>query len=273
MTAGTQVRGAAEQAEGSALVDKGARLGLAARTLVWTTIALLALAVAAGNSAKPDQSGALATLGNNPLGTVLLVATAVGFAAYGLYRVLTATVGHRDQPPGRARWLRRAQSAAEAVLYLAAAVTTARFVLGRGADSEKQTDATTARLMALPGGRWLVGLVGIVVVVVGAVMAYRAVRERHAADLDPARASRRLRRAAVAVGVVGLAGRGVVIALVGGFLVDAAARFDPQQAKGLDATLQTVAQQPFGRGLLLLAALALLAFGVWSLAETLWRDV
>lgn len=257
-------------------MEHTARLGLAARTLVWTTIALLALAVAAGRNAKPDQSGALAALRDRPLGTALLGAAAVGFLAYGGYRLLSAATGHRDLPAGRQRWLRRAQSLGEAGLYLAAAGSTASFLLGGGLgggrDSEQQTESVTGRLMALPAGRWLVGLVGLAVAGLGAVMAYRAVREKHARDLGP-RTPRWVRRPAVALGAVGMAGRGGVIALAGGFLVDAAARFDPRSAKGLDDTLQTLARQPFGTALLLAAALALLAFGIWSLAETVWRDV
>lgn len=272
MAAAAKVGRAAARAEDSAVVEHAARLGLAARTLVWTTIALLALLVAAGRNAKPDQSGALAALRDRPLGTALLIAAAVGFLAYGGYRLLSVAKGHRDLPAGGQRRLRRAQSLGEAGLYLAAAGSTASFLLGGAKDSEQQTESVTARLMALPAGRWLVGVLGVAVAGLGVVMAYRAVREKHARDLGP-RTPRWVRRPAVALGAVGMAGRGGVIALAGGFLVDAAARFDPRSAKGLDDTLQTLARQPFGTVLLLAAGSALLAFGIWSLAETLWRDV
>lgn len=274
MSAGTQVRGTAERVADSSLVDRAARLGLAARTLVWTTIALLALAVAAGHQAKPDQSGALGLLRRQPFGVGLLAVAACGFAAYGLYRALVAALGPgRAGRPGRPDGgLQRAQAAAEAVLYLGAAATTVSFVLGSGSDSEAQTGTTTARLMALPAGRWLVGLVGLVVVGVGAVMAYRAVTEQHARELG-SHAPASARRPAVALGAVGMAGRGAVIGLVGVFLLESAARFDPGNAKGLDQALQTLSRQPFGTALLVAAGLALLAYGAWSLAETLWGDV
>ena len=60
--------------------------------------------------------------------------------------------------------------------------------------------------------------------------------------------------------------------MIGGFLVKAAAQFDPKQAKGLDAALKTLAEQAYGRGLLLVAAIALVAFALWSFAEAAYRE-
>jgi hypothetical protein len=74
------------------------------------------------------------------------------------------------------------------------------------------------------------------------------------------------------VGLAGLTGRGLVYALIGGFLIEAAATFDPHEAKGLDASLKTLARQPFGSLLLWLAVAALLAFAVWSLFEARYRE-
>jgi hypothetical protein len=50
-------------------------------------------------------------------------------------------------------------------------------------------------------------------------------------------------------------------------------RFDPNEAKGLDAALQVLAQQPYGRALLGLAVVGLLGYGVWSLLEAVYRRV
>jgi hypothetical protein len=65
----------------------------------------------------------------------------------------------------------------------------------------------------------------------------------------------------------------VTIGLIGAFLVSAAVRFDPDEAKGLDAALQTVAQQPYGRILLGLTAVGVLAYGLWSFVEAAFRKI
>jgi hypothetical protein len=54
--------------------------------------------------------------------------------------------------------------------------------------------------------------------------------------------------------------------------VQAAATFDPDKAKGLDASLKALAGQPFGTFLLLLAVVALLAFALWSFLEARYRS-
>jgi hypothetical protein len=64
---------------------------------------------------------------------------------------------------------------------------------------------------------------------------------------------------------------GSAVVLVGAFLVRAAWQFEPDQAKGLDASLATVAAQPYGPFLLLAAALGLITYGLWSLVEAVYR--
>jgi hypothetical protein len=49
--------------------------------------------------------------------------------------------------------------------------------------------------------------------------------------------------------------------------------FDPQNAKGLDASVKTVASQPFGRIALFAGAVGLLAFALWSWIEARYRKI
>ena len=261
---------AAEQAEDSPAVAFLARLGLASRGVVWLVIGLLAVSVALGNQQKTDRNGALRAIAEKPFGEALLVVLIVGFLGYAAWRGLSAAVGHRDQSEPKKRWRKRAVSASRAVLYTGFAVSTAGFLLsGGGGDN---TQPLTARVMSHTGGRTLVLIVGIAVVVGGLATAVRGARRKQEERLEGYRIPDRLRTPVSVVGVVGLVGRGLVFALLGSFLVKAAAQFDPNQAKGLDAALKTVAEQAYGRGLLLVAALALVAFALWSFAEAAYRE-
>ena len=62
-------------------------------------------------------------------------------------------------------------------------------------------------------------------------------------------------------------------ALLGAFLLLSAVQFDPRQAKGLDAALQTLAEQPYGVVALVVATVGLLAYGLWSYVEAAYRDL
>ena len=270
-----KVRETAERAHGSDGVERLARVGLAARTLVWFVLGGLVVRLALGQTGgqSADQSGALKSIAGTPIGGLLLVSLALGFLVWALYRLLCAAVGHRDVADDKKRWAHRAKAAAEGVLYLIATASAVNvLVTGRG-DSEEQADSVTAAVMGVTGGRTLIGLAGLALIVVAGVLAWRAVNREHSSKLEHFRVPRPLRRPAVTVGVVGLVGRSAVVALIGAFLVNAAARFDAEQAKGLDASLRAVAEQPFGRWLLALAAVGILGYALWSLIETLWRDL
>jgi hypothetical protein len=264
-----QVKSSARDLEDSDAVHGLARLGLGARSVVWLVIGLLLLSVALGGSEQTDQGGALAAVAEQPFGTVLLVVLVVGFFGDGLWRLLDSAVGHRSEGDAKKKLAKRGTSLVRGLVALALGAATVRFLL-EGASAD-QTQATTARLMAASGGRVLVGVLGLVLVGVGIAMAVKGVQHDHADDLDTGRMPTGLRRPAVKIGVVGLLGRGAVFALLGLFLVRAAVLFDAAEAKGLDAALQTVVQQPYGRVLLALAVLGVLAYALWSFLQACYK--
>lgn len=250
----------ARRAKRSDAVQWGARSGLVARGLLWLVIGLLAGNVALGGHDQADKSGALETLKNQPLGVPLLVVVAVAFAAHAAFRLLDAAVGEEG-------W-KRLWQLGRALVYGFLAVSTVRLLVS--GPSQENAAKPTARVMSWPAGRWIVGAVGVGIVVAGIVMAVRGVRQDFSDKIDVPRKRRAL---VERIGMAGLLGRGLVYALVGAFLVDAAVRFDPQKAKGLDAALKTVAHQPFGAALLWVAVACLLAFSLWSFCEAAYRKL
>jgi hypothetical protein len=73
------------------------------------------------------------------------------------------------------------------------------------------------------------------------------------------------------LGALGNVARGLVFAGVGVFMIDAAATFDAAKVKGIDATLRSFAHTPVGPLLLVIVAIGLALFGVYSLAEARWH--
>jgi len=262
---------AAKKAENSTAVEWLARLGLASRGIVWLVVGLLAGQVALGDNAKADKNGALGAIRDKPFGELLLVVLVVGFLGYAAWRLLEGAVGHTDQDEGRKRWTKRGTSLFRGLVYLGLAVSTLKFLIGGG--GKDNTQPLTARVMKATGGRELVFLAGAGVIAGGIAMVVRAFKQKFEDKLDMSAMPAGLRSATSLLGTAGIASRGFVFALIGVFLVDAAVRFDPNKAKGLDASLKTLAQQPFGRLLLLVAALGLLAFSLWSFIEARYRKI
>ncbi len=262
---------AAKKAENSTAVEWLARLGLVSRGIVWMVVGLLATQVALGSTAKADKNGALQTIADKPFGHLLLVVLVIGFLGYAAWRLLEGAVGHTGEDEGRKRWTKRGTSLFRGLVYLGLAVSTLKFLVSGGGDDK--TRPLTARVMGATGGRELVFLVGAGTVIGGIAMVVRAFRQKFEDKLELGSMPSWLRSATSPIGMFGLTSRGLVFALIGGFLINAAVRFDPTKAKGLDASLKTLADQPFGRVVLFAAALGLLAFALWSFIEARYRKI
>jgi hypothetical protein len=236
-------------------------------------VGLLALQVASGGDegTRADRNGALRAIAEKPFGEVLLVVLVVGFLGYAVWRLLEGLVGHRDAEAGRKRWGKKAVSLSRAALYTGFAVSTVRFLISGSSDDK--TKPFTARVMSETGGRTLVFVVGGAVVIGGLTIAVRAFRQKFVDKLDTARMPDALEGASRLLGTVGIVSRGAVFTLIGVFLIDAARTFEPDKAKGFDATLKTVAHETYGRGLLFAAACGLVAFAAWSFLEARYRKI
>jgi hypothetical protein len=125
--------------------------------------------------------------------------------------------------------------------------------------------------MAQPFGRWLVAVVGAIVVAYGAMQLRRAYTLKFREKLKLREMSAGEDRLATRVGRLGYAARGVVFGMVGTFFIVAAIHSDPQQARGLDGALQTLASQPWGSPALGAVALGLTAYGLFMFVEARYR--
>ncbi|MFN2606432.1 MAG: DUF1206 domain-containing protein [Acidimicrobiales bacterium] len=271
---------ALETVSRSTWLQRVARWGLVVRGVTYVVVAFLALQVARGHrDQQADRDGALHAVASEPFGRLLLLALAVGFAGYALWRFVEAAVGpaeEGDATPneGGTALAKRALSAARGVLYTTFFVTSLELaVSAHGGGAGEQEPDWTARLLHWPGGRGLVVVAGLVVVVVGAALSWQGLRGGFQDRLKRAEMTRRRRRVVVVAGAVGMTARGVVAVLVGIFLVAAAIHHDPNRAVGVDGALKRLADRSWGPAMLALVAAGLAAYGLFSFAEARFRRV
>lgn len=265
---------AARAAGDSPAVGALARAGLAARGLTYLIIASIAAQIAlGGTSQSADQHGALQDVASRPFGRLLLIAMAVGFAAYALWRWSVAAIGAGAESAAK-EWALRVGALAMGFVYAGLCISTIFVVTGRPTSSTtQQQQSATARLLALPFGRALVFAIAAGIVVGGCIVIWRALTRRFEKNLATEKMGSRMRPWAIGLGVAGNGAGGVVLALVGIFLIQAAAANNARASKGLDQTLRTVAHAPFGRVLLLIVAAGLVAYGLYSFVEVRYRRV
>jgi hypothetical protein len=260
--------GAARQAANSDTLNTAARFGFVAKGIVYALIGVLAFQVALGDQERTDQKGALQKVSEQPFGTLVLWLMAIGFFAYALWRFSEAAWGRWDETDEKKRTAKRVGSAANGLVYLAFGFLAVRTATG---SSSTEQSTWTARVLNHSGGKTLVIIAGLIVVAIAVGLAIQGFKTNFDKHLDKSRMSARTHSAATRLGQVGYVARGAVFALVGIFILKAAVDHQPGKAQGFDTALKSVADAPFGKFLLMAAALGLICFGAYCLVEARYR--
>jgi hypothetical protein len=261
--------GAAQEAGDSEVLENLARVGLIAYGVVHVLVAWLAVQLAwfGGSSKSADQSGAMATLAESPVGKPLLWVIAVGLVALAVWQaaeVLRWRSGWSASGKARTKAIRKSGKAVgKGVMYGALAVLAIKYAVGSGSSSSQKQQQTTAGVFGWPAGRWLVAAVGLALIGSGAYHVYKGLTKRFLKEIDTSEASASARRLVTRLGQVGFPGKGVALAGVGVLLAWAAITFDPSKARGLDGAMHAILDLPFGQILLTLVALGIAAFGAY----------
>lgn len=264
----------AERAEDSSWLEGLARAGLAARGVLYVVVGVLALQIAFGKKGEQaDKQGALAALARQPFGKVLLVAVAVGFAGYAVWRLVSAFLDTEGDGSDAGGWAKRAGDLGRGLLYGGFFVAAVRLLTGSSGDDRTKEADLTAKVLEAPAGRVAVALVGLAVIGAGLYNGYRALSRKYRKKLETGSISATARRWLTGIATAGLAARMVVFCLIGAFLVKAAVRYDPNQAVGVDGALKRLADRPYGPWLLGLVAVGLFLFGIYSFVEARYRRV
>ncbi len=254
-----------------------ARFGFAAKGVVYIIIGLLAaLAAFTGGGKKTDSRGAFEEILSKPFGKILLGTVAVGLAGYAVWRFVQAIVDTENKGSGAKGIAARIGFAFIGAIHTALAFSAARMVFSGGGDnktSEQASKEWTATLLAQPLGQWLVGAAGLGFIAVAVFHFYKAYNAKFRENLMTAQMDARTETFAIRVEQFGLAARGVVFGIIGGFLIQAAMRSDANKTRGLSGALQALEQQSYGQILLGVVAFGLIAYGFHMFVLARYRRI
>jgi hypothetical protein len=249
------------------------RAGWLAKGVVYTLTGVLALTVVADPfdvaEGEANQTGAVAKIAQQPFGELLLWAMAIGLFIYAAWRIVTValpadTDGHSV--------LKRIGYVVSAVVYVVLGVTAISLARrpgspasGSAPSEDARIETFTADVMGWTGGRWLVGAAGLVVFGIGVYFLVKAVTRKFEKELEHRAVGPLSWDAIRTIGLVGWIGRAAMMMLIGVFLVRAAWRFDPNEARGLDDSLRRIADDSLGVMLVFVVAIGLIAYGVFCI--------
>ena len=275
--AAREVKQTARQTAHSPYVQFLARLGYAAKGLVYFLLGVLTLEAAFGkHTASTDRNDVIRAIHNHAFGSAILAIIAVGLFGYALWDLALAIFdldGYGTKAKGI---VTRVGYAVVGVSYIGLALAAAKLDSGSGNGGKSTTTTTqdwTARLLAHSWGVAVVILAGLVVLGVAAALFQQAYKADFMRHMQSGEMSETVRKAVKLTGRLGLSALGVVFAIIGLFLIVAGAHRNPSQAKGLGGALQTLINEPFGHALLFVIALGVIAYGVYGFAEARYRRI
>jgi hypothetical protein len=247
------------------------RLGYLARGVVYGLIGFFAVHAAWLGGHAEGAEEALVALTDESLGIPMLWAVAVGAFCFALWCLLAAAMDLDRRGTGAAGIFARTDFAGTGLLYIVIAVFVGQLAY-RGyitGGEEQGREEGTAWLLALPAGGWIVIAIGFGFVAAGLWFAYKAFAGRYRERLRDTPMVERLD----VVCRFGWTANGVVIVILGGFLVWAGWTMDPSHAGGFAEAFAIVRQGALGRILLLILGFGFVAFAVECFVEAAYRIV
>lgn len=253
----------------AAWVPPVARLGYAAKGVVYGLVGWIALRAATGAGEADGSTGALVELAREEGGQAMLLAIALGLLAHVAWRLVQATLDPEHAGVDAKRIGMRLFFLVSAIVYGALGWTAWRLSrgAGTGAGNGEGQEIWIAALLAQPLGAWLVMLAGIAVVGYGVHQLVKALRGDVSRRIEGADAA--TGGWARTIGRIGTGARGLVLLPMGWFVFQAGRLYRADAAADSGEVLRMV-DNP---ALLAAVGIGLLAYGLHQLIKARYRRI
>jgi hypothetical protein len=265
----------AQHAATNPWVERLERFGFVIRGLIYVIIGVLALQLASGaGGATASPSGAIAFIGRQAQGKLLLVVVAAGLAGYSLWGFVRAILDPLGRGSNAKGLLERAGFLFSGLSYGILLIPVVLTLMNKPSPSTGgSTFGVPASLLTGPSGKWLIVAFGLFWIAAGAGQLYEAYVAHFTRDLKTSTMSAQEVKAATWLGRIGYAARGVVFGLIGVIILQTALAAGPKQGAGFDGALAALLHAPYGEILLGAVAIGLILFGVYSAMCAKWNKI
>lgn len=249
------------------------RAGYAGRGVTYVVIAGLSLWTIWRGGDAQGTGEALRSIETSTFGTILLVIIGVGLLCYTAWRVLDGFLDLEDEGDDLKGMIARAGMVVTGMVHAAIGVAAIGIVFGSGGGSGGQGGSSiasaTQEVMSAPFGIWLVGIAGVLTIGAGIYYLGKAYKQSYRKKLRANEFTTNWNSALRA----GVLAQGIVVGIIGGFLVYAAWTANPQEAGGLGQAFEWLSQQVYGQVLVTALCLGLLGFAVFLFVNAAYRIV
>lgn len=254
-------------------IDTFAKVGFLARACVYALMGFFAILLFTGQSggAATDSKGSIKMLVSQGLGKPLIIALAAGLLAYAVFRIFQAIRDYDHRGKDAKGLMLRAGYFFGGLIHIALAYYALNLIFHFGSSSDGGGEQGLARsIMNLPAGRVLLFAVGAGVISFGIGQIVIAVKEKFTRGLHLPTQHKKL---LCNISKFGLSARGVMFGAVGWLFVKSALSGDSGNAGGVKGAWSFFSTQPFGTTLQVIIAFGLVAFAVYGVIESRYRQV
>ena len=255
----------AKRAAGNPVYQSLARAGYVARGVLYIYMGYAALRIAqTGSGQRADQQASLIAVSGFPLGRYLLIAGIVAIAAYAIWGFVRAVYDPLHRGSDAQGMVTRLGFAWSGLSYTVLVFFAVGLLTHGSTGSGDGIQQLAAKLLSAPAGVLLTEAAGLIGLAAGLGQFIEAYRAPFRKDEKRAEMSEAEKKVTDALGRAGFVSRGIVFGLMGWFLFLAGRQHNSGKAAGFTATFNYLLAQPYGRPLLALVALGIIALGIHS---------
>lgn len=251
------------------------RAGYAGRGVTYLAVAGLSLWALFHGGEAEGTGEALRSLSDSGWGTFVLWLIALGLFAYTVWRGIDAVEDLEEYGSDAKGMIARAGMITTGLAHGAIAGLAISLAMGRGGSGGSEggddggVQSVTGKILSWPGGVWIVGIAALCTIGAGIYYLIKGWKSKYREKLLANKFTRNYDWMLKA----GVMAQGALILIVGGFLLTAAIRNDPEQAGGAGQAFDWVASLPGGNILIILLCLGLLAFAFFCFVNAVYRIV
>ncbi len=253
-----------------------ARFGCASIGTVYVLVGVLALLALSGRlTGHADEDRMIPLLMNLPGGSVLIMAIALGMFGYIVWRGVEAIADPYEFGNHWQGILARSVIALGATAYGVIAFSAIRIVMGDGGSGpdesgEERDRLLVGRVLDWPAGDWIIGTAGALIVVIGLAQFALIARRAYTMEIDLHPRLPAIRTAIHALAWYGYGARGVILGVLGYFLLMAGLRNDAAEVGDTDTAFDTIGGGVVGDTAFFIVALGTIAYGFFMYACALF---
>jgi hypothetical protein len=243
-----------------------ARWGSVSLGTVYLLVGVLALLALFGVlTGHADEDRLIHVVMDVPGGTLVIWAIIIGLTGYALWRVIEVIADPYELGSDAKGIVKRVGVGLTGVGYAVLAFSAASISREHGTAraSEQEQQQLVARVLDWPGGPWWVGAIAVVLFVFAGAQLWLVVNKSYTLELDMDGRSRPVRGLLHGLAWVGYTARGVILGVLGYFLLRSALDHDPTEAGDTDTAFDFIGGGLAGDTAFFLVAVGTIGYGVF----------